>query len=281
MTLSQAPTVAYGDTVIIVSKDRKIFIRTVRPARKLQTHYGEVDFDLLVGIRYGEQFRTHLGHTMFVLRPNLDDILQNIDRATQIIYPKDLGYIALKLGLREGMRVVEAGSGSGALTCLMALLVGETGHVYSYDRRAKMLQQARDNVNRLDVAHRVSFIEQDIGLGFNQTGVDALFLDVPNPEDYLEHAWQALAGGGFLGAIVPTVNQVITLLERLYHGAWFMLQVEELIQRPWKTIPARVRPDDDMIGHTGLLVFARAVYREVRYFPSAHDVATDERPHVE
>jgi len=221
----------------------------------------------LVGVEFGQQIRTHIGHSFYLLTPSLDDIIRSFTRATQIIYPKDLGYITLKMGIREGLHVVEAGTGSGALTCVLALMVGESGRVYSYERRASRQKQARQNISRLGLDHRVAFIEQDIEEGFNQQNAHALFLDVPNPEDYLDQAWDALAGGGFFGAIVPTTNQLIKLLKQMYYGRWYMLQAEELILRPWKTIPARVRPDDRMVGHTGFLVFARAVYREVRERP--------------
>jgi len=282
LSLPQGTTVQYGDTVMFIAKDRKPFIRTIQPEGLLQTHFGQIFYDEIIGVRYGEQFRTHTGHSMYVLAPSLDDFLTYLKRETQIIYPKDLGYIALKLGLRQGITVVEAGSGSGALTCLLALIVGDSGHVYSYERRKKNLRRATANVRQLGLDHRVTFIERDIEDGFDQHDAHALFLDVPNPEDYLDIAWNALQGGGFLGAIVPTANQLIALLTALYHGPWFLLQAEELIMRPWKTIPARVRPDDQMFGHTGILVFARAVYREVRYTPATTDeLITDQKPPIE
>ncbi len=283
MTLPTHETVQIGDTVMLLGHDRKPFIRTVRPGRTMQTHLGEIDFDALIGIRYGEQFRTHRGKSMYVLQPTLEDVFAGMKRRTQIIYPKDLGYIALKLGIQQGMTIVESGSGSGALTAVLALMVGESGHVYSYERKMNRLTQALDNLKMLGLDHRVSFIHRDIEEGFDQQNAHALFLDVPNPYDYLDQAWEALRGGGFFGAILPTINQLIELMGRMYHGPWFNLQAEELFLRPWKTIPARIRPDDQMYGHTGILAFGRAVYREVRYVPATGDdpVQDDQKPPVE
>ncbi|MCB9436292.1 MAG: tRNA (adenine-N1)-methyltransferase [Anaerolineales bacterium] len=271
MSLPRQTTVQYGDIVMIVGKDHKVFLRTVRQRDVIQTHYGQVDFDKMVGMPYGEQFRTHLGNPLYILAPNLEDVLIFLNRGTQIIYPKDLGYIILKLGLFQGAQVIESGTGSGALTSMLALMVGDEGKVYSYERRAGHLQQAKQNLERLGLDHRVNFIQRDIEQGFDQSGVHALFLDVPNPTDYLDQAWAALRGGGFFGALVPTANQLIELLYALQHGPWFFIQAEELIMRPWKTVPARARPDDNMYGHTGFLIFARAVSRETHYIVTETD----------
>lgn len=262
MPLPDEPIVRERDIVLLIGKDRRKFIRTVVPGTRFECHLGYIDYDDLLGTPYGAQVPTQLGHKLFVLAPHTDDVVSHLKRDGQIIFPKDLGYITLKLGIRPGVRVLEAGSGSGALTLTLALLVGDTGHVYSYDRRPRMLERAKANIRRMDVVERVTFYERDIAEGFDERGLHALFLDVRDPWLYLPQARAALRGGGFFGAIVPTINQVITLTEALYSGPWFMLEIEELIRRTYKTIPARIRPDDQMIGHTGFLVFARAVDRE-------------------
>jgi len=264
MSLPQGLSIEPNDMVLFVGKDRRTFIRNVIPGEHLQTHFGMIYYNDVIGANYGDKIRTHLGHSMYVVPPSIDDIVKHLRRETQIIFPKDLGYIVMKMSIMPGAKVIEAGTGSGALTMLLAMLVGEDGHVFSYEHKAKMQALAIKNVQRIGLAHRVSFIERDISAGFDQKDVHAVFLDVPEPWNYLDQARDALRGGGFFGAIVPTTNQLTTLLEFLYRGAWYLMQAEELILRPWKTIPARVRPDDQMVGHTGFLVFARAVDREVR-----------------
>lgn len=275
MSLPQGLQIEPGDMVLFVGKDRRTFIRRAAPGEYLQTHYGMIAFDDVIGVSFGTQVRTHLGHGVYVLPPNIDDIVKHLHRETQIIFPKDLGYIVMKMSIMPGVKVIEAGSGSGALTMLLAMLVGEDGHVFSYERKSKMQALAIRNIRRIGMEHRVSFIERDISAGFDQKDVHAVFLDVANPWDYLDQARAALRGGGFFGAIVPTSNQMISLLDGLYHGPWYLLQAEELILRTYKTIPARVRPDDQMVGHTGFLVFARAVDREVR------ELLDDEPPEYE
>jgi tRNA (adenine57-N1/adenine58-N1)-methyltransferase catalytic subunit len=266
-SLPRGLTIEPGDMVLFIGKDRRTFIRTMTAGLHLQTHFGMIYFDDIIGVPYGEQVRTHLGHSVYVIPPSIDDIVKHLKRETQIIYPKDLGYIVMKMSIMPGVKVIEAGTGSGALTMLLAMLVGEEGHVFSYEHKAKMQDLARKNVAKIGLEHRVSFIERDIREGFDQTGVHAVFLDVPTPWEFLDQARAALRGGGFFGALVPTTNQLSVLLEHLYHGKWYLLQAEEILLRQWKTIPARVRPDDQMVGHTGFLVFARAVDREVRSEP--------------
>jgi len=260
--------VNYGDLVMLVGKDRRTFMRTVTEGVRFECHLGYIELDQLVGVPYGAQVPTHMGHKMFVLPPNTDDIIRHLQREGQIIFPKDLGYITLKLGIRSGMTVIEAGTGSGAMTLTFAQLVGDEGHVYTYERRPKMQNRAIANLRRLGLLERTTFHLHDIAEGFLERDVHALFLDVREPWLYLPQAREALRGGGFFGAIVPTVNQVITLAEHLYDGPWYMMEIEEIIRRTYKTIPARIRPDEQMVGHTGFLVFARAVDREER-------VATD------
>jgi tRNA (adenine57-N1/adenine58-N1)-methyltransferase len=271
--LPQNPTIAYRDIVLLIGKDRRTFIRTVDEGKRFECHLGYINYDDMVGLPYGEQVPTHMGHKLFILPPHTDDIILHLQREGQIIYPKDLGYIMLKLGIRPGVQVIEAGTGSGALTLMLALLVGDEGHVYSYDRRPKMQERAIANIRRLGLLDRVTFHQRDIARGFDERDAHALFLDVREPWEYLSQARAALRGGGFFGAIVPTMNQVIQLIEPLYNGPWYLLEIEELLLRTYKTIPARVRPDEQMVGHTGFLVFARAVNREDRTISESLDLS--------
>jgi len=259
---NQSRRAAYGDTVLLVGKDRNQYIRTLTPGGNLTTHLGTIQYDSLVGLAYGDSVRTHLDNLFYLLTPQVTDLIAHARHETAIIQPKDLGYIALKLGVHPGTRVVEAGTGSGALTVVLALLVGDEGHVFSYERKAGLLDVATKNLKRAGVTHRVSFTVRDIAEGFDKLDADALFLDVPTPWDYLAQARAALAGGGVFGAIVPTINQLIDLVNGLYAGAWFMIEVEELLLRQYKVTAARIRPDDEMVGHTGYLIFARAVNRD-------------------
>lgn len=264
MAIPQGLLVEPHDMVLFVGKDRRTFLRSIIPGDVLQTHFGMVAFDEVIGQPYGGKIRTKLGHSLYIVPPSIDEIVKHLRRETQIIYPKDLGYIVMKMSIMPGVKVIEAGTGSGALTMLLAMLVGEEGHVFSYERKAAMQDLARKNVAKIGLEHRVSFIERDISSGFDQSDVHAVFLDLQHPWQYIDQARDALRGGGFFGSMVTTTPQLVQLIEHLNKGRWYLIQTEELLLRSWRTIPERIRPDENMTGHTGFLTFARAVDREVR-----------------
>jgi len=141
-------------------------------------------------------------------------------------------------------------------------MVRPEGHIYTYESRLEMLEVARRNVTRLGLEPYVTFTQRDITAGFDQHDADAVFLDVREPWDYLPQVHAALKGGGFFGALVPTTNQVTELLEGLAHNAFGFVQVDELLLRSYKAVPARLRPMDRMVAHTGYLIFARALLLE-------------------
>jgi tRNA (adenine57-N1/adenine58-N1)-methyltransferase len=158
--------------------------------------------------------------------------------------------------------VIEAGSGSGALTLAMARAVAPHGRVYSYESRPEMQRNALRNLQRVGLSDYVEFKMRDIADGFDETGVDALFLDVRTPWDYLGQAYRALKGGGFFGSLVPTTNQVSDSVAGLEANHFGDIEVEELLLRAYKPVPERLRPADTMVGHTGYLIFARKIEEE-------------------
>ncbi|MCJ7696551.1 MAG: methyltransferase domain-containing protein, partial [Anaerolineaceae bacterium] len=173
--------------------------------------------------------------------------------------PKDIGYILLVMGIGPGQVVLEAGTGSGALTCAFAYMVGDSGHVYSYDRRPEIQKIAKSNLDRLDLKNRVTFKSGDAIDGFSEKNLDALFLDLPNPQDYLSQVKVSLKPGGFFGTIVPTTNQVSSIIESLKKEKFAFIEICELLLRFYKADWERLRPTDRMVAHTGYLVFGRSI----------------------
>ncbi|KAA3648651.1 MAG: tRNA (adenine-N1)-methyltransferase [Chloroflexi bacterium] len=247
----------YGDIVQLIGPRERDVLIQLEPGKSLHTHAGVLQHDDLVDCVWGNQIKSHLGKTFYILKPALDDLLRNVDRKTQIMYPKDIAYILVTMGISHGARVIEAGTGSGAFTIALAYAVGPEGQIYSYERRPEMQAVARKNLEKIGLDDRVVFRSIDIEDGFEDQDAEALFLDLPNPEDYIPQVRAALEPGGFFGAILPTTNQVERLLLALKANNFAFIEVSEILHRYYKPVASRLRPSDRMNGHTGYLIFAR------------------------
>jgi tRNA (adenine57-N1/adenine58-N1)-methyltransferase catalytic subunit len=244
----------------------------MKSGAEFQTHRGVLRHDDLIGKSWGSQLFSHMGSPFFIFQPALADLLQDTPRISQILYPKEIGFILVTMGIGPGITIVEAGTGSGSLTTAFAYAVGDTGKVISYEKRTDMQNLAKNNLSRLGMEHRVEFKLKDIQEGFEENGVDALFLDLPNPYDYIAQVRNCLKPGGFFGSILPTTNQVTKLLTELRRNGFAFIDVLEIMLRYYKPEPDRLRPTDRMVAHTGYLIFARPVIKD----PSQESVELNE-----
>jgi tRNA (adenine57-N1/adenine58-N1)-methyltransferase catalytic subunit len=250
-----------GDLVQLAGLKHKNFIFELHPGTILHTHRGMIQHDDLIGLAWGSQVVSHLGNTFIMLQPSLGDLIKETPRNSQIMYPKDIGYILVSMGIGPGQHVLEAGSGSGALSRAFAFSVGSGGHVTSYEVRTDMHKMARKNLEDAGLLNRVTLKLADIGNGIEEKDVDALFLDLPNPYDYMDQVRAALKPGGFFGTLLPTTNQVIRTLHALNHNHFVFTEVCEVLLRYYRTDPDRFRPTDRMVAHTGFLIFSRPVIK--------------------
>src|ERR1041385_614834 len=248
-----------GDLAQLVGLRHKHFILTLQAGSKFETHRGILQHDDLIGKEWGTQVFSHIGSPFFLLQPSLADLITELPRTTQILYPKDIGFILVTMGVGPGQRVVEAGTGSGSMTTVLAYIVGAEGRVYSYEVKPDVQNLARKNLTRFGLDSRVDFKLRDIQFGFDEADVDAAFLDMPNPYDYLSQVRVALKPGGHLCCLLPTFNQVEKTLQALRQTRFAFVEVCELLLRYYKSEPARIRPTDRMVAHTGFLIFARRI----------------------
>jgi len=259
MWISDSLVAQEGDVVELLSSGSKFFILTLESGMELQTHRGIISHDDLIGKEWGSKILSHKGSQFYLIQPGISDILQTTKRNTQIMYPKDIGYILIRLNITPGTKIIEAGTGSGSLTQALALFVGDEGHIYSYESREDMLNLAKKNIARLGLSERVTFFNKDISVGFEGQTVDAVFLDLPNPYDFIGQVKSSLNPGGFFGTILPTTNQVLRILTALRRYDFQQIDVCEILLRFYQAQETKFRPVDRMVAHTGFLIFARSV----------------------
>ncbi|MCS6849462.1 MAG: tRNA (adenine-N1)-methyltransferase [Anaerolineae bacterium] len=272
-------TIQDQDLALIVDMRDKAHLVRVRTGQKFETHHGFIPYDAIIGQPWGSIIHSSLGHPYVVVQPSTADLITHIKRSSQVIFPKDSAYILMRMNAKPGARVLESGCGSGGLTLALATAVMPTGHVYSQEIREDFIDLARRNMERVGLDPYVTFIHADSTQGFKVDGkVDAVFLDMPEPETCVLQAREVLKDGGFFGALVPTTNQVVNLLRALEDSAFGLIDVEEILTRRYKPVADRLRPQDRMIAHTGFLIFARAVVKPYKRPLAAHE--TDEEEEV-
>jgi tRNA (adenine57-N1/adenine58-N1)-methyltransferase len=252
-------TAQAGDLVQLQGSGFHSHLMRLEPGAVLQTHRGVIRHDDIIGQPWGCMLKSHTGQPFYLFQPGLADLIRETKRTTQILYPKDIGYILTVMGVGPGSQVLEIGTGSGGLTTAFAYMVGESGKVFTYERNPATQNLAVANLSKVGLAARVEFKLGDAAEGFSERGMDAAFMDLPNSFDYIPLAKQSLKGGGYLGMLVPTVNQVSRCLQALKQAQFACVEVCEIFMRFFKTDWERLRPTDRMVAHTGYLIFGRSV----------------------
>ncbi|MBI5460091.1 tRNA (adenine-N1)-methyltransferase [Methanobacterium sp.] len=238
--------------ILINEKGKKFLAGT----DDLHTDHGYIKKEEITSSTPGDVLKTHLGREFRVLDANINDYIELMDRRCSIILPKDLGVMAAYTGLGSGQRVVEAGTGAGAATIFLGNIVGETGHVYSYELREDFWQIADKNVKGFGLEN-VTIKCQDVVEGIDEENVDLVFLDLPKPWEVVEHARDALKSGGYLAAYTPYIDQVKLLTRILKKREFSDLKSLECLVREIEVKDKGVRPKTRMTGHTGYLTFGR------------------------
>ena len=254
---------AEGDSVVLYDRRRRRYMITLRRGGTSDLRGGRVAHDELLGRTEGGTIRSTRGERLLVLRPTLAEFVLEMPRGAQVIYPKDLGAIILAADLFPGARVLEAGTGSGALTMALVRAVGPEGRVASYEVREDFARVAERNITRyLGEARSLVLRRRDLADGVlpEDAPIDRMVLDLPEPWRMVPHAEGALVPGGVLLAYLPTVPQVMQTVETLRAAGTFgLLETVEVMMRPWNIDGRSVRPAHRMVAHTGFLVTARRV----------------------
>jgi tRNA (adenine57-N1/adenine58-N1)-methyltransferase catalytic subunit len=235
-----------------------LLVRLARGPQKVGNE-GVLDLTDQIGKSPGAAV-TWLGTTYWALRPSLSDLLSSVRRGAQIVTAKDAIHLLFLAGVGPDATVAEAGSGSGALTVVLAYAVGPNGRVISYDRRDDFLEAARSNVRRAGLEARVSFRKRDVTVdGLDTSDLSSVVLDLPEPWAVLASARSALAPGGYVATYTPTYNQLEQTVRALRDLRFDEVRALELLERGLHVGEGGTRPAFEMLGHTGFLATGRRV----------------------
>jgi len=255
------PTINEGDHAILYLNRKKTYLVKIEKGKSFHTHKGFLQLDNLIGREYGTRIKSNTGTEFIALKPSLPDYIFKAQRKTQITYPKDVALIVMFSGIGPSSRVVEAGTGTGALTSALAHYVKPNGRVYSYEVRQEFIETARKNLQRANLLHCVELKNKDITMGIDETGADAVILDMATPWLVTPHAYTALKGSGTLVSFSPTIDQAVKTVEALEENGFVDIETIECIMRRMQAERGKTRPETLMTGHTGYITFARKALR--------------------
>lgn len=249
--------IAEGEDIFLYLDRKRTYLVRVEAEKSFHTHKGYIQLGDLIGKEYGTRIVSSMGIEFVALKPTLRDYIFKTKRRTQISYPKDISLIVMFSGIGPGSRVVEAGTGTGALTNALAHYVKPTGRVYTYEVRPEFREMAIKNLERAKVSDYVESKNKDVTEGIDEKDVDAVILDLATPWLVVPHAYTALKGSGVLVSFSPTIDQIVKTVEALEANGFVGIETVETLMRFMQVERGKTRPQTVMTGHTGYLTFAR------------------------
>ncbi|HEY7595531.1 MAG TPA: tRNA (adenine-N1)-methyltransferase [Actinophytocola sp.] len=247
-----------GDRVQLTDPKGRHYTLVLTPGGQYHTHRGAVAHDEIIGKPEGSLVTSAGGTSYLALRPLLADYVLSMPRGAQVIYPKDAGQIVMWGDIFPGARVLEAGAGSGALTCSLLRAVGPEGRVTSYEVRADHAEHAERNVTAFFGERPANWDLHVCDLARHAGEVDRMILDMLSPWELLAVAADSVIPGGVLVVYVATTTQLSKVTEGLREQqCWTEPQAWETLMRPWHVVGLAVRPEHRMVAHTAFVLTAR------------------------
>lgn len=250
-----------GSYVLLFYTQRKKWLTKVTVGKKMHTHLGIIDVSSIIGMEYGCAVKTTENKIVYLIQPTIHDFIMKSERKTQIIYPKDLGFIASRTGLKNGSKVLEIGTGSAALTTFMASIIKPDGHIYTFDVNSDFMDIAQRNLEKANMTEYVTMHKYDAHHGIDLTDFDLAIVDLGDPWTVVAQVHDALKGSGAFVAICPTMNQLEKTATELKRNGYIDIDCVEIMIRSIEAREGMTRPSTRMIGHTTYLAFARKIKR--------------------
>lgn len=247
-----------GESVLFIDSKAREYLKRLRAGAMVKLRGSTVPADELIGRPEGRMIRTASGEDFLMLRPTYAQLIPNLPRRAQVIYPKDVGPILLWGDIQPGMRVLEAGTGPGALTLALLRVIGPTGRLFSYELREEFIEMARANIAEFHgEAPQWTVVHADVREGIAERNLDRIVLDFSEPWTALAAVAAALRPGGVLVVYLPTVLQVKQFADLAPAAGFAALQISETLMRPWHAKGLSIRPEHRMVAHTGFLTVCR------------------------
>ena len=249
-----------GDLILLYRDEKHTFLVRAENSR-FHTDKGYLDCAGFIGKEWGDKATTNLDEPFYLLKPTLHELIMKVNRQTQIMYPKDIGLLLTKTTVFPGARVIEVGSGSGALTTALAHFIRPDGKIFSYERREDLQRNAMKNLRKNGLQDLVEFKLREVKDGFDETDVDFIMIDIGSPWELIDAAYASLKGGCRLASICPTFDQLTTTVFTLEEKGFTNIETIEVLVRRILVRRNRTRPEQQMPSHTGFLVFASKINR--------------------
>ena len=228
----------------------------------LHTHIGVIKHSDAIGKEYGSRLTTNKDKYVYLLKPTMYDYVMKIQHGTQIVYPKDIGYIIARAGIESGQKILEIGTGSGSLTSCVASIVKPRGHVYTFDVDENFMKIAAKNIEKAGVSKYVTQHNQDLKTAKKMPlkDMDVELIDLGDPWVVIPQVREMLKGSGSIFAICPTMNQLEKLTMALVENEFTDIESTEHILRTIEAREGKTRHSFQGIGHTTYLCFARKAF---------------------